>query len=238
MLNHDVMQSHKPLDPEERKLIDLIDALKEERLGLIDLLEEAVGEGEYLSAHYHNEAMKILDKRIQALQNFRDRNFDKKQRLLEFAELLLSHTRGPRFSYLSEDISKLIELNNTKVPVEQKHNLEMCIRQLANREIGGFKLVLDADDEFALHVTMKRDQVSVVIPGVKHLNHKGWIQDEKYQSFYAHGFRLADDEDQLIAMLSGRSEDLVSGFMSLVIKIVFEIFYVDRFNKSYIEIAP
>lgn len=228
------MQSHRPLDPEELKLIDLIDALKEERLGLMALLEEAIDEGEYLNAHYHSEAKRILDKRIQALQNFRDRNFDEKQRLLEFAEL--SRTRGPRFSYFSVNISKLIELNNTKVPVEQKHNLETCIRRLANREIGGFKLVLDGDDEFALHMTMTGDHVSVIIPQIKHLNEKGWIKDEKYQSFFALGFRLADDEDQFIATLSGRSEDLVSGFMTLVIKIAFEIFYVGGFSKSYIEV--
>jgi len=56
----------------------LIKELETEKAGLLRLIDEAVKDQEFLSAHFHSEALGQINRQLQTLKNLDDELYDKK----------------------------------------------------------------------------------------------------------------------------------------------------------------
>ncbi len=210
-------------------------------------MEAALGDEEYLLAHYHSEALQRLNKTIRALKNIDDNLFDRKEFEQRRIDRLKKQIEAENLAYMKEYYikeledteEKLKELN--RIPQQEaltgnKTLLDESLKKLMDKKIKNLKLILKRADNLFLAFSYSGKVLKVVLPRVKQHVKKGLLFKSNINSFQGLGFRLNESETKLILALTGEKEDVLSRLKLILSKIAFEIFYCREFdNDSYIQ---
>ncbi|MFN7489053.1 MAG: hypothetical protein ACK5QK_04950, partial [Chryseotalea sp.] len=92
-------------------LLTLLHELEKEQTNLKRLIDQSIRDGEYLMAHYHSEAIGLVNRKLQTLRNLDDKNYDSKKmisRLIRQSELQLEQEYPDRMKdHFKKEIEKL-----------------------------------------------------------------------------------------------------------------------------------
>jgi hypothetical protein len=232
----------------EDKLKTLIAYCEEEKSRLLRLIDECLKDDEYQLAHFHQQALYQLNRRLQTLQNIDDIFYDEKshkQRWISVLEKRLEEANsGDWKEYLNKDLQrhkealeKLNQSSQSKISSESENIFDKTILDLIERRIKGFKLILKKTDNLLLDFGYRKETVKVILPNVKSLINKWTLHEGNIKIFINLGFVLTDNQSKLVLKLTGKKEMIIEKLKIILSKIVFEIFYFKEFqNESYIQI--
>ena len=229
------------------EILTLIRELEREQADLKRLIDESVRDGEYLVAHYHSEAIGIVNRKLQTLRNLDDKNYDSKKMItmmIKRSELQLGQEYPERIKdYLKKEIEKLkLELGELekceKVRARESWILIENLDLLISRKLKGIRIVLKKSSNFALDLRRTRIGIKISIKNIKSLRRDYLIHDENLQHFFGLGFKFNEGESTLTMILINRNKvQLLADLQMVLSKIVFEIFYFKEFEgETFIEI--
>jgi hypothetical protein len=220
-------------------LLTLLHELEKEQTNLKRLIDQSIRDGEYLMAHYHSEAIGLVNRKLQTLRNLDDKNYDSKKmisQLIRQSELQLEQEYPDRMKdHFKKEIEKLkLELEELekreKVSVRKSVILSENLNLVLSRKQRGIRIVLKKSANFSLEVRRNRLGVKILIRNIKSLRKNYLITDENIQHFYALGFKLSKGENTLTLIRNRSKENLLAEIKTIISKIVFEIFYFKEFE--------
>jgi hypothetical protein len=232
----------------DNNLNTLIAYYEEEKIRLLQLIDNYVKEDEYQLAHFHQEALYQLNGRLQTLKNIDDKLYDektfKRNTIKRMEERLSSETSEHMRDFLVKELSKkkeeLARLDERPVQTNNSDNkiiLDEVFFKLLERKIKSFKLVLKKSDNLFLQFNYSNKALKVSLPFVKLHKKKMTLYNSSIRSFNHLGFSFTKNESKLVLELKGDKDEILGNLKITLSKIVFEIFYFKEFtNESYIEI--
>jgi hypothetical protein len=227
----------------------LISLYKAEKNRLQKSIDKCLLETEFLMAHYHSEALYLVNRKLQTLNNIEDKLYDEKEitkRIINGMQEKFE-TEGTYYmkDYYEKTIlqytQKLDQLNQIpkqNLLSDKETLLEETLKKLLDYKIKNLKLILKKADNLLLKFSYSNRILKVTLPFVKQLT-KNWIlYDENINSFKNLGFNLNANETNLILKLSGTKDEVSKKLKFVLSKIIFEIFYFKEFNnESYIQFS-
>jgi hypothetical protein len=224
----------------------LISLYQEERQLLEHAIRESLAELDYLNAHYNQQALYQVQRRLRTLHNIDDRLYDRKHYLrnsirITEEEMLRTDSDLLRDYFSSEialakDALEKISQTPDRSPATGPDLLfENVLNRLLDGEVNGVKLMLKNKDNFFFAFSYSNKKLQVKLPHIKTLLKK-WVLNEPYiDTFKKMGFVMTANENTLILTISGSKEKIVNRTMLILSKIVFDMFYFIEFeNQSYI----
>ncbi len=229
------------------KLNSVIACYEDEELKLLQLIKNYIKEGEYQLAHFHQEALYQLSRRLQTLKSFDDILYNEKSSkkdMVGYLERLMAEQPEYMQEYLSKELSEQKEELNIlnrkpKQPVTSENTsvLDKALINLVERKIKSFKLILRKRDNLFLEFSYRNKILKVIFPFIKQHVRKDVLYNYNINSLKGLGFNLSDNGSKLVLKVTGNKEEAISELKIILSKIVFEIFYFKEFeNESYIEI--
>jgi hypothetical protein len=231
----------------DNDLQTLIQILEEEKSNLLKLIDESVKDQEYLFAHFHSEALRQVNSQLQTLKNLDDVLYDEKNSKLETIERLkklLETGKSDRIGeYLNEqirvyyeDLQKLNEITPAPRQESTQHILNNYFNLLFEHKIRVFRLVLNKSENLALEIKRIKGTIRVTLPYVNRLIKEYILFEERINKLMGLGFKLSGKRDKLILTLTGDKNELKEKLRTILLIIVFEVFYYKEFNgQTYIE---
>jgi hypothetical protein len=229
----------------ENSLFHLINELENEKSSLIELIEIAIKDEEYLSAHFHSEALQKVTRQIWILRGLEDKNYHQKQskeKQLEWLQKKLneSNDRGFQVYHLNQitelkkEITKLQqESDNSKS--DPKTYLDEYLRKLSLRELLKIKIVLSEDQNVILWINSESNGVGINIPNANRLISEYFIGEENLAKLKRLGFKI--EEDSFSLKIAGEINFILSRVKQIIAILIFEIFRLSNLDgKSYIEL--
>src|SRR5690606_10997746 len=147
----------------ETNLTLVISLLSEERDHLQILIDQAISDHEYLSAHYHAEALEKVSLSLYKLRNFEDPLYSEKAFWIRTIELLKNDIASESSSdmleyYESSILNAREELEKLNQEVSQpSHNesslFAAVLEQLLNKEVKNLKLILIKHDNYYFSIS-------------------------------------------------------------------------------------
>jgi hypothetical protein len=232
----------------DNNLNTLIAYYEEEKVRLLQLIDNYAKEEEYQLAHFHQEALYQLNRRLQTLKNIDDKHYDEKyfkQNIIKsLEERLNSESSEYMREFLTQELSKkkeeLTRLNEHPVQPNDSGDkliLDEVLSKLLERKVRSFKLILKKSDNLFLQFNYYNKALKVSLPFVKLHKKKMTLHNGAISSFNHLGFSFTVNENKLVLRLKGDKDEILNKLKIILSKIVFEIFYFKEFtNESYIEI--
>ncbi|MFZ6002278.1 MAG: hypothetical protein ACOYW3_17325 [Bacteroidota bacterium] len=225
----------------------MIDELEKEKANLQRLIDEAVNEQEYLSAHFHSEALEQVNQRLFTLRNLDDERYDQLHSLelvIENMKMRMEKEPNDRSkSILSELIAqKEKELTELKQqPKKQKtsdtNHLRDNLDQFAKGKVRGLKITLSKADDVVVEIRNTKNGTRLTMPKIKKLESEYLLTEEGLSKLAGLGFLLNEKGDRATIILTESKSALTEKVMRLISIIVFEVFYFKQLgNDAAIEL--
>lgn len=223
----------------------LLSLFKEEKVRLELIIKNYLKEQEYLPAHYHSEALALLNKKIQTLNNLNDQHFDlkffknnwmehyKKSIQKEDSEFMKEFYQKElqKVEKELEDLNQLPKTNESYQPV-----LNDILIRLINNQIKNVTLILNKKDQLAFKFSYSSKVFKITFPHINKHTERLVISPENVSLLKALGFQSNDDQTKLIFTATGNKETILSQINFILGKIIFEVFYFKNFeNESFIK---
>jgi hypothetical protein len=212
-------------------------------------IDECLLETEFLMAHYHSEALYLVNRKLQTLNNIEDKLYDEKEFSKRMINELQKKFENEGSSHMkdyyektirqhTQELDKLHQIPKQTFPSDKETLLEETLKKLIDNKINNLKLILRKADNLLLKFSYSNRILKVTLPYVKQHN-KNWIlYDDNINSFKNLGFNLNENETNLILKLSGTKDEVYKKLKFVLSKIIFEIFYFKEFNnESYIQFS-
>jgi hypothetical protein len=229
----------------EDGLFHLINELENEKSSLSELIEIAIEEGEYLSAHFHSEALQIVSHQIWILRGLEDKQYHQKRSKTRQMESLLkslseSSNKGlqsyylNRLSELKKEIAELVkESNHSKQ--NPKTFLDEYLCKLSLGELDKIKIVLSDRDNFIIWIVTESNGVEMKIPNANRLILDYSIREENIAKLKSLGFQIQEDTFSL--KIIGERNFILEKMKQTIAILVFEVFHFSQFSgNSFVEI--
>jgi hypothetical protein len=221
----------------------LIEELEKEKADLLRLIDEAVKEQEFLSAHFHSEALGQVNRQIQTLKNLDDKLYDKKfflGKVIEnYKKLLKEETADNSKSiinrFIDEKEKELSDLNQIKKQKEGNGNhLRDNLDQFFKRKITGIRVIISNPDNLSIEIRRARAGIKLTMPNIKKLQTKHILFESRLLKLRGLGFLLNESGDEATTTLkkNKNSEEMTTKIMKLISIIVFEVFYFKELGKD------
>jgi len=221
----------------------LIKELETEKAGLLRLIDEAVKEQEFLSAHFHFEALRQINRQLQTLKNLDDELYDKKHFLemgIENSRKRLKEETDDRIKsmmnrFIEEKEKELHELNQTpKKPkdINGKSHLRDYLEQFIKGKVRGLRIILNKNDNLSIEIRNSKDGTKLTIPHVKKLKAEYLLTEERLLKMKGLGFSLNNKGDKAITVINVDKKVVTERIMRLLSIIVFEVFYFKELDDE------
>jgi hypothetical protein len=221
----------------------LIEELEKEKADLLRLIDEAVKDQEFLSAHFHSEALGQVNRQIQTLKNLDDESYDKKyflEKVIEnYKKLLKEETSDNSKSminrFIDEKEKELSDLNQIKKQKEGNGNhLKDNLDQFFKGKITGIRVIISNPDNLSIEIRRAKAGIKLTMPNIKKLQTKHVLSENRLFKLRGLGFLLNERGDEATTTLkkSKNSEELTDKIMKLISIIVFEVFYFKELGKD------
>lgn len=227
---------------DETNLSLLISLLSEERDRLQILIDQAISDHEYLSAHYHAEALEKVSLSLYKLRNIEDPLYSEKEFWKRTIELLKKDIASEGSSdmleyYESSILNAREELEKLNQEVSQpSHNesslFAAVLEQLLNKKVKNLKLFLNKTDKFYYSISYANKAVKVSMPGINALLNKRIISLYDLGKLRKIGFEYTLNETKLTLTINGKKEEILKQLNHLFAKIVFEVFQSSDFKEA------
>lgn len=226
----------------------LIKELETEKAGLLRLIDEAVKDQEFLSAHFHSEALGQINRQLQTLKNLDDELYGKKYCLemgIENARKRLKEETSDKFKsvinrHIEEKEKELYELNHTPKKhraVNGKSHLQDYLEQFIKGKVRGLRIILSKGDNLSIEIRNSKDGTKLTMPNIKKLKAEYLLTEERLLKMKGLGFSLDDRRDKATAILNVDKKVATEKIMRVLSIIVFEVFYFKELdNQAIIEI--
>jgi hypothetical protein len=226
----------------------LIEELEKEKADLQRLIDEAVKEQEFLSAHFHFEALGQINSRLQTLKNLDDELYDKKFFLGTGIENLRKRLKVEPDDHLKTLISRFIpdkekELNElNQIPKKQKNinsksHLRDYLDQFVRGKVRGLRIILSKKDNSIIEIRRARAGAKLTMPNIKKLKAEYLLTEERLLKLKGLGFSVNERGGKATATLSDGKDVMADKIMTLISLIVFEVFYFKELgHEATIEI--
>jgi hypothetical protein len=234
----------------EDKFDAIVAYWENERSKLMVLIENYVKDQEYELAHLHQQALTIVNGRLQTLKNIDDKLYDRKYFMQEginhLHKLLDAEPQEELRAYWRNEIEKkekeLLRLNQEPkqiTSITHPNIFTESLTALIDGKIRGCKLTLNKSRNLTLLFSYKKQILTIKLPYIKQLLKSWMLDDEKILQLDHLGFRMQADGKTLILQLKGERESVQYEAMLILSKVVFELFYFKVFeNESFLEIVP
>jgi len=232
----------------DKDLETLINALEEEKVNLLRLIDSSVKDQEFLFAHFHFEALGQVNSQLETLKNLEDELYDEKNSKSMGIENLKRRLETETSDRLREYMNGMIEANQkelqrlNEIPRKNRqenseHVLDKHIELLLKKNLRVFRIILMKNDSLILEIKRTKGTIRITLPYVNRLVKNYILFDERINKFKGLGFQLTDKGDKFIKTLTGDTDELRLKIRILLAIIVFEIFYFKEFDRdTYIEI--
>lgn len=226
----------------------LIKELETEKARLLRLIDEAVKEQEYLSAHFHFVALKQINRQLQTLKNLDDELYDKKYFLemgIENSRKQLKEETNDRFKliinrFIEEKERELYELNQTpkkQRDINSKSHLRDYLEQFIKGKVRGLRIILSKSVNLSIEVRNSKDGTKLIITNIKKLETEYLLTEERLLKIKGLGFSPNNKRDKATTIINVDKKVATEKIMRVLSIIVFEIFYFKEFgNEAIIEI--
>ena len=226
----------------------LIKELETEKAGLLRLIDEAIKDQEFLSAHFHSEALGQINRQLQTLKNLDDELYDKKYFLeigIENVRKRLKEETSDKFKsvlnrHIEEKEKELHRLN--QIPKRQraingKSHLQDYLEQFVKGKVRGLRIILSKSDNLSIEIRNSKYGTKLTMPNIKKLEAEYLLTEERLLKMGGLGFSLNDRRDKATAILDVDKKVVTEKIMRLISIIIFEVFYFKELgNESAIEI--
>ncbi|RAV97804.1 hypothetical protein DQQ10_26900 [Pseudochryseolinea flava] len=204
----------------------MIQELEQEKANLKNLIDDAVKNGEYLTAHFHQEGIAIINKKLHTLNNLDDKNFDKKS----LAEIFGIPTQD-------DDTFSTSREKETDALTESSILFEH-LGELLSRKIKGINIVLKKSANLALRLSTDGAILKIEVSNVQALRKSMTITNHGLDHFIALGFTIEEGGDKLTFRQKHQdAETSLHEIQTIISKIVFDIFYFKEFRgETFLEI--
>jgi hypothetical protein len=220
-------------------LEELIDAYQEEKIQLEMQIQDYVEEGDYLYAHFHNKALKILNKTLEVLKTLHNpvhRDIlDEEMRIKGCNKMLASpHYSGSNDflkTYMEKSLrqtiieseQKIRELKNTETQSHyDSQELDEALFSLVNDDIKRFTLYLKSAYDVTIEFEINDNAIEIRLA----LNDEDDMWKKKKIDQLLHtGFRLQGDE-YIYQYLLNRFKDSLDIKMMLS-HLIYDVFSYD-----------
>lgn len=227
---------------DETNLTLVISLLSEERDRLQILIDQAISDHEYLSAHYHAEALEKVSLSLYKLRNIEDPLYNEKAFWIRTIERLENDIASESSSdmleyYESSILNAREELEKLNQEVSQPSHNESSLfadvlEQLLNKKVKNLKLFLNKTDKFYCSISYANKAVKVSMPGIKTLLNKRIISLYDLEKLRKLGFEYSLNETKLTLTINGNKEEILKKLNQLFAKMVFEVFRYNEFKED------
>ena len=228
----------------------IIDHLEAEKKELLSLIEQAVNDKEFLHAHYHSEALQLINERIDILRGLNDHSYHKKKSLLDkithLNQMLLSgQFLDQKFQmHLKEMIiqaeDELASLDTTTNDLPKKYSTQVdrLVEQLSLKKIKGFKIILSTEPHLSIELKRSKGNISITISNLRNLVVDSILDEEEdFPKLKSLGFELFPRNGKMVASIAMTQSDVCKEVMTVLSKTILEVFHLSNGKKeSFIEI--
>lgn len=230
----------------ERILDDLktlIGELKKEKENLQRLIDEAVEESEFLSAHFHAEALEQVNARLHTLMSLDDELYDRRHFLEKGIEDLRKLVKGRPDGRVKAMVARLIAEKEKELdelaqgPKKRKDGngksyLRECLDQFARGKVRGLRIILSKAENIGIEVRRVRMGTKLSLTSLKRLRANYSFDGERLLKLKGLGFSLNGRGDKATVILTAGKDEIVDKTMRLVSLIVFEVFYFKELDRE------
>ncbi len=231
----------------EEKLKILVSLYESKKNYLKKLVDNAVEEKDFLTAHYYAKAYHHVNEKLRLLYQIDDPLYDQKEFkrdwLQGFKKITKNGSLGVKSYYkkqikhLEDEIEKLNQISRAVKPSENHNVINENLLNLLDKRIKYFRLILKNDDNFFINFYYKKKNLNLIIPHVKQLINNNVLNDHTINPLKNLGFNYTANNTKLILTLTGDNEDMLNKAKETISRIVFEIFYFKIFkNKCFIQL--
>ncbi|MBL0739603.1 hypothetical protein [Chryseolinea lacunae] len=228
-----------------RDLDLLIAKLEEEQASLERLIKDAVVCEEYLSAHYHREALERVGRQLHTLRVLDDPLFDRKQMLKAFirssGKLISPGGNNVVSEYFKNKIlehhRELKHLDDQGKPNRPDSEIvDQHLQRLMQRLLKGVRIVLK--EGVSINIRRYKAGLKMTIPGLSALLKEDIIAKDDLPCLAGLGFTITKRGDQLTLVISMADRAALLQRAKAILAIVaLDIFSSKDFRgQSYIEV--
>lgn len=221
----------------------LITALETEKAELLRLIDEAVEEKEFLSAHFHFEALRLINKQLQTLNNLNDKLYDKKVSLTLRIENLRKqlktekseHSRAKIANYITDTEKELKDLNQHPQKNRSDNNdnqLRNHLVQFVSGRISGLCIRFDKMDNLLIEIRRSKSGTKLSLLDVNKLRADYRLTDTMLLKLNGLGFSLNYKKTKMSAILNRSNGEMTNEIMKVISIIIFEVFYIKQLGSQ------
>jgi len=212
-------------------LEELIAFYELEKRNLQTLIEECVKDMDYQLAEYHFQALCLVNRKLQTLQNFTDPNYDEKEwvkRQISFYQREVANSGKDYMQEFYNEKIKHFEANLFSLEQLQTKNektgveFDNLVYDLFEGLISGFTFHLKKEENLCLKFTKDNNYLFVSFPPFTEIS-EYTFDEEKH--LYALGFYMNKEENCYQYKYDLKIFRNVRHIKTLVSRIVFDIFY-------------
>ncbi|HKG05559.1 MAG TPA: hypothetical protein VKB19_03840 [Pedobacter sp.] len=215
-------------------LEEAIESYEIEKEALEKQIAEYVKEADYKYAHYHQRALRKINRTLDTLKNFQNplySSISEQQMYVDYFKRMMAGTKYWSDEYLTRHISerenKILELQGVPVkPSYDSQEVDDAIFGLVNDEISGFKFYFKSAPEVYVGFTKIEDTIHIQLgydnDGTD--NHQYILSD--VNKFKALGFMLVNEHWVYNYSLSSFKDALE--IKIVLARLVYEVFHYDR----------
>ncbi|WP_312136061.1 hypothetical protein [Sphingobacterium sp.] len=224
----------------------LISLLSEERDRLTKLIDQAISDNEYLSAHYHAEALEQVSSSLYKLRELEEplhneKAFWKRNIARIESDIASEPSSEMREYFQSELISAREELEKLNRIVEEptqkdKRLFADILEQLLDKKVKHLKLILIKNDNFYFSISYANNTAKLNLPGIKQLLNKKILYYDNLKDLEQIGFVFTLKETKLTLTIQWNKEEILKKLNHTFAKIVFDVFrYIEFKADAYLQ---
>jgi len=215
------------------------------------LIQVYLKEEEYRFAHYHQAALRRINKNIHTLRIFENPLLDKTEwhrKSLTIWEDMLGTVGLPDEQKLrilqqieqeKDAFRKLEEASVQSKTIPPENTMDQALSDLFSHRIPYFKLHLTQKNTFYFKFRYAKRTLFITMPFIKNLTRRFHLNKKKIKALTILGFALSKGGNKLSKTLKGDTDEISKQAKVLLSRIVFDIFYVQEFDdQSAIEFGP
>ncbi|MBI3221298.1 MAG: hypothetical protein HYZ44_17440 [Bacteroidetes bacterium] len=240
----------------DQHLLTLIHEWEAEIDRLQHLIDEAVADHEYLSAHYHSEAIKLCNEMIYVLAQLAGKSYTEIYVTTYYVKRLKELIKNTRFVderdfYLKslrqkeKQLLKLAAQAQNSKKAESTDTIRTCLEQTAAKKINGFNLILDRDKDVLIKVRPCNGGFQLSIPKKVFLSIydddiEGDVYlDEEVQKLCSLGFLSVEDSVDFVLVMKKSKKELINHTMTCLSIVCLEVLngIISRDQRAGVEIV-
>jgi hypothetical protein len=226
----------------------LIKELETEKAALLRLIDEAVKQQEFLSAHFHFEALRQINKQFQTQKTLDDELHDRKHFLefgIENLRKQLKEETGDNFKSLinrligdkEKELHDLNQLPKTSKNTNGKNHVRDYLELFARSKVRGLRIIFHKTDNLLIEIRRTKIGIKLTMTNIKKLKTDYILSDERLLKLKGLGFSLNKEGNKATTIIRKSKDEMTDEIMRVVSIIVFEVFYFKELgNEATIEV--